>query len=62
VTAVSSTSITVAGVTCAVPAALARHLTEIASGDVVEIRCELQNSALTLTKLDRKRAERDDDD
>jgi hypothetical protein len=62
VTAVSSTSITVAGVTCAVPAALARRLTGIVSGDVVEIRCELQNGTLTLSKLDRKRAQRDDDD
>jgi hypothetical protein len=61
VTAVSSTSISVAGVTCAVPAALAARTTGLSAGDVVEIRCELRNGALTLTKLDRKRSHRDDD-
>lgn len=61
VTAVSPTSITVAGVTCAVPAALAGKLTGVKTGDVVEIRCELVNSALTLTKVERK-GNKDDDD
>jgi hypothetical protein len=54
VTAVSSTSITVAGVTCAVPAALAGKLTGVKTGEVVELRCELVNNALTLTKIERK--------
>jgi hypothetical protein len=62
VTAVSSTSITVAGITCAVPATLGRTVADVRTGDVVEIRCELQNSVLTLTKLDRKGGQRDDDD
>jgi hypothetical protein len=61
VTAASSTSITVAGVTCAVPAALAGKLAGVKSGDVVEIRCELLNSVLTLTKIDRKGHQDDDD-
>jgi hypothetical protein len=62
VTAVGSTSISVAGVTCAVPSALARRVSEVRTGDVVELRCELQNGVLTLTKLDAKRKHRDDDD
>jgi len=60
VTAVSPTSITAAGVTCAVPAALARKVTGIGTGDVVEIRCALQNGALTLTDVDRKGKKHDD--
>jgi hypothetical protein len=62
VTAVSPTSITAAGVTCAVPTTLARRLTDVRSGDVVEIRCELLNGVLTLTEIDRRSRQRDDDD
>jgi hypothetical protein len=62
VTAVSSSSITAAGVTCTVPAALAGKLAGVKTGDVVEIRCELLNGVLTLTKIDRKGREHDDDD
>jgi len=54
VTAVSATSITAAGVTCAVPATFAPKLAGVATGDVVEIRCTLQNGALTLTDVHRK--------
>jgi hypothetical protein len=61
VTAVSSTSLTVAGVACAVPTTLARRLTDVRSGDVVEIRCALLNGVLTLTEIDRKSKQRDDD-
>jgi hypothetical protein len=62
VTAVSSTSITVAGVTCAVPSALAKKLGDVKTGDVAEIRCALVNNALTLTDIDRKGKRGDDDD
>jgi hypothetical protein len=61
VTAVSSTSITVARVACAVPTTLARQVTDVGSGDVVEIRCALLNGVLTLTEIDRKSKQRDDD-
>jgi hypothetical protein len=54
VSAVSSTSITVAGLTCAVPANLQPRLNGVAVGSRVEIRCSLQNGANTLTSLSRK--------
>jgi hypothetical protein len=41
VSAVSSTSITVAGLTCTVPASLAAKVTTVHVGDRVEIRCAL---------------------
>ena len=62
VSAVSSGSITVAGVTCAVPAAIARRLAEVKVGDTVEIRCMLLNNQQTLVSIDRKGKKHDDDD
>jgi hypothetical protein len=61
VTAVSSTSITVAGVTCAVPASLAGKVAEIKVNDQAAIRCELVDSVLTLTTLGKVEKKKDDD-
>jgi len=61
VTAVSSTSITVAGVTCAVPSSLASKVGELKVNDQASIRCELVDSVLTLTRVDKKgRSDNDD--
>ena len=54
VTAVSQTSITVAGVTCAVPAALAEKVSKLKVGDRAEIRCEQFNNQLTLVKVEKQ--------
>ena len=66
VTAVSATSITVAGVTCAVPSRLAERVSKLKAGDVAEIRCELLNNQQTLTRVSRtgkgKGKDEDDDD
>jgi hypothetical protein len=48
VSAVSSTSITVSGLTCTVPANLADRVAALHTGQVVEIRCELTNGVNTL--------------
>ena len=61
VSAVSAGSITVAGVTCAVPSTMAQKLSGLAVGDVAEIRCELVGNQQTLTKIDRKGRKNDDD-
>jgi hypothetical protein len=50
VTAVSATSITVAGLTCAVPAALQSAVAGLTVGARAEIRCSLVNGANTLVK------------
>lgn len=55
VSAVSSTSITVAGLTCTVPAALASKVTGIAVSSRAEIHCELVNGANTLTSIKARR-------
>ena len=57
VTAVTSTSITVAGVMCSVPANLAATLQNLnlKVGDRVEIHCSVSNGATTLVKVERKR-------
>jgi hypothetical protein len=57
VTAVTSTSITVAGVTCSIPANLAAMLQNLnlKVGDRVEIHCSVSNGATTLVKVERKR-------
>lgn len=60
VTAISSTSITVAGVTCAIPsglqAAVARR--HIAVGNRVQVRCSVENGTTTLTRLSVRRRDR----
>lgn len=62
VSAVSSGSITVAGVTCVVPSNLAQKVSGVKVGDVADIRCELVGNQQTLTKIDRKGPKDDDDD
>jgi hypothetical protein len=54
VSAVSSTSITVAGLTCAVPASLQSKLNGVSVGSRAEIRCQLVNGTNTLTRISRK--------
>jgi hypothetical protein len=51
VTAVSSTSITVAGLTCDVPATLAAKVGTVKVGDRLEIRCNLVSGKNTLVKI-----------
>lgn len=55
ISAVSSTSITVAGVTCAVPTKLQAKVSTLMVGDRVEIRCESMNGTLTLVKVHKKK-------
>ena len=51
VTAVSATSITVAGLTCAVPASFATQIATVKVGDRLEIRCNLVSGTNTLVKI-----------
>ena len=53
ITAVSPSAITVAGVTCAVPAALQNAIAKVKVGDRVTIRCEVANGASTLVHVSR---------
>ena len=56
VSAVSATSISVAGLTCVVPSDLSQKVTsELKVGDRAEIRCSLTNGQNTLVKFDKKR-------
>ena len=55
VTAVSSTSITVAGLTCVVPADKADDVAKLAVNDRAEIRCSLSNGQNTLTSVETHR-------
>ena len=55
VSAVSSTSITVAGLTCTVPAALAPKLTGVTVNSRAEIHCTLVNGTNTLTSINARR-------
>jgi hypothetical protein len=55
VSAVSTTSITVGGLTCAVPAALAAKTAALKIGDRAEIRCQLVNGQNTLVKVSKRR-------
>jgi hypothetical protein len=56
ITALSTTSITVAGLTCNVPADMASDLNaKFKVNDRAEIRCALSNGQNTLTKIERKR-------
>lgn len=54
VSAASSTSITVAGLTCSVSGSLAAKVAALKTGDRVEIRCSLVNGTNTLVKLTTK--------
>jgi len=55
VSAVSPTSITVAGLTCAVPASLQSKLTGIAVNARAEIHCQLVSGVNTLTSVTQRR-------
>jgi hypothetical protein len=55
ITAVSATSITVAGLTCSVPADLQSVVSGLTVGARAEIRCSLVNGANTLVKTSGKR-------
>jgi hypothetical protein len=55
VSAVSSTSITVAGLTCSVPANLQSKLTGVTVNSRAEIHCQLVNGVNTLTSLERRK-------
>jgi hypothetical protein len=56
VSAVSQTSITVAGLTCAVPPDMAQKVNEkVKVGDRAEIRCALVNGQNTLVRLEAKK-------
>jgi hypothetical protein len=55
VTAVSSSSITVAGLTCAVPADKAGDVAKVAVNDRAEIHCSLSSGANTLTSVEKKK-------
>jgi hypothetical protein len=59
VSAVSSTSITGAGVTCNVPSSLQSTVGKLKVTDVVEIECEVAGGANTLTKVSGKGHDRD---
>jgi hypothetical protein len=55
VSAISATSITVAGLTCAIPADKSANVNaKVKQGDRVEIRCSLVNGASTLTHVEKK--------
>lgn len=54
VTAVSPTSITVAGLTCTVPSSLQTRVAALTVGSRAEIRCELVNGVSTLVRVEKK--------
>jgi hypothetical protein len=54
VSAVSSTSITVAGLTCAVPASLAAQVGALKVGDRAEIRCSFVGATNTLVHVKKR--------
>ena len=51
VSALTSSSITVAGLTCAIPSNLASDAAKVKQGDTVEIQCAFSNGANTLTRI-----------
>ena len=55
ITAASSASITVAGLTCAVPATLAAKVAALTTGGRAEIRCSLVSGVNTLVSVDAKK-------
>ena len=59
VTAVSATSITVAGLTCAVPASFATQIAAVKVNDRLEIRCALDGTTNTLVKLGKSDGEKE---
>jgi hypothetical protein len=54
VSAVSATSITVGGLTCAVPSALSSKVTALKVNDHAEIKCSLVSGVNTLTRVEAK--------
>jgi len=53
ITSLSSTSVTVAGLTCAIPSDQSSHVNaKFKTGDSVEITCAYANGATTLTKIE----------
>ncbi len=58
VDAVSQTSITVAGVTCDVPASLASRVSGLAVGDQAEVTCRRQEGKLVLVKVEKKKSKK----
>jgi hypothetical protein len=54
VSAVSSSSVTVAGLTCTVPPSLASKLTGVKVGDRAEIRCSLSGGTNTLVRFEKR--------
>jgi hypothetical protein len=55
VSAVSSSSITVAGLTCAVPPELQSKVAQVSQGSRASIHCRLVNGTNTLVSIERKR-------
>ncbi|HEY2073400.1 MAG TPA: hypothetical protein VGG88_07490 [Gaiellaceae bacterium] len=55
ITALTTSSITVGGLTCSVPASLAAKLAGLAVGSRVEIKCALVSGVDTLVRIDKKR-------
>lgn len=56
VSAISATSITVAGLTCAIPAETSADVNaKLKQGDTAEIRCSLQNGQNTLVRYEKRR-------
>ena len=54
VSAVSSTSIVVEGLTCSVSSTFSAKIATVKQGDRAEIKCSLQNGVNTLVKLEVK--------
>jgi hypothetical protein len=54
ISSVSSGSITVAGLTCTVPASLAARVGGLKTGDQARIRCTLANGTATLSRIDAR--------
>lgn len=55
VSALSASSITVAGLTCAIPPAMSADVNaKVKQGDAVEIECALANGVSTLTKVEKR--------
>jgi hypothetical protein len=55
ISAVSTTSITVAGLTCAVPAGLQARVAKLQVNQRAEIKCSLVNGTNTLTRVEARR-------
>ena len=55
VSALSSTSITVGGLTCAIPSTLAAKASTFKVGDRAEIKCSLVSNVNTLVRIDGKK-------